>query len=131
MSSQVLWNTHSLISRKRRFTPVGYGLEKVLPISVEGGDTRRRANVMLVTLKGTGNAPKGSYAIFSNSLGTVHRGGTCYGDSGGPIFDEGTNLIVAVTSFGMSPNCTGIGGGYRVDQADDLTWLEQEFGVTP
>jgi hypothetical protein len=116
---------------KRRFTPVGYGLEKVLPIGVEGVDTRRQANVMLVTLKGTGNAPRGSYAIFSNSLGTVHRGGTCYGDSGGPIFDKGTNMLVAVTSFGMSPNCTGIGGGYRVDQVDDLMWLEEEFGVTP
>ncbi len=116
---------------QRRFTPVGYGLEKVLPIGTEGGDTRRQADVMLVTLNGTGNAPRGSYAVFSNSLGTVHRGGTCYGDSGGPIFDQGTNLIVAVTSFGMSPNCTGIGGGYRVDQPDDLMWLEDAFGVSP
>jgi len=116
---------------QRRFTPVGYGLEKVLPIGVEGGDTRRKANVMLVTLNGTGNAPRGSFAIFSNSLGTVHRGGTCFGDSGGPIFEKGTNVVVAVTSFGQSPNCTGIGGGYRVDQPDDLMWLEEEFGVTP
>lgn len=116
---------------QRRFTPVGYGLEKVLPIGVEGGDTRRKANVMLITLKGTGNAPRGTYAIFTNSIGTVHQGGTCYGDSGGPVFDKGTNVIVAVTSFGMSPNCTGMGGGYRVDQPDDLAWLEEAFGLTP
>jgi hypothetical protein len=114
-----------------RFTPVGYGLEKVLPIGVEGGDTRRKANVMLVTLRGTGTAPRGTYAIFSNNIGTVHRGGTCYGDSGGPIFDVRTNVVVAVTSFGVSPNCTGMGGGYRVDQPDDLDWLAGEFGLTP
>jgi hypothetical protein len=115
----------------RRFTPVGYGLEKVLPIGVEGGDTRRKANVMLITLNGTGDAARGTYAIFSNTIGTVLRGGTCYGDSGGPIFDRGTNVIVAVTSFGMSPNCTGMGGGYRVDQPDDLEWLAEAFGLTP
>jgi hypothetical protein len=31
----------------------------------------------------------------------------------------------------MSPNSTGIGGGYRVDQPDDLMWLEDAFGVSP
>lgn len=116
---------------QRRFTPVGYGLEKVLPIGTFGGDTRRKANVMLITLHGTGNAPRGTYAIFSNSVGTVHKGGTCYGDSGDPIFDKGTDVVVAVTSFGVSPNCTGTGGGYRVDQPDDLGWLEEAFGLTP
>lgn len=116
---------------KRRFTPVGYGLEKVLPGREEGGDTRRRATVKLNTLNGTGDAPRGSFAIFSNSIGTVHRGGTCFGDSGGPIFDAGTRIVVAVTSFGSSPNCTGIGGGYRVDQPDDLNWLAGDFGLTP
>ncbi len=116
---------------KRRFTPVGYGLEKVLPIGTEGGDTRRKADVMLVTLNGTGDAPRGTYAVFSNNIGTAHKGGTCYGDSGGPIFDKGTNVVVAVTSWGTSPNCTGMGGGYRVDQPDDLEWLEDEFGLAP
>lgn len=115
----------------RRFTPVGYGLEKVLPIGTEGGDTRRRANVMLITLKGQGTAPAGTYATFSANLGSVHKGGQCFGDSGGPIFDKGTRIIVAVASFGVSPNCTGFGGGYRVDQPDDLGWLERRFGLTP
>ena len=116
---------------QRRFTAVGYGLEKVRPKFTEGGDTRRLANVKLNTLNGTGDAPRGSFAIFSNNPGRPHRGGTCSGDSGGPIFDAGTRVIVAVTSFGQSPNCTGIGGGYRVDQPDDLNWLEERFGITP
>jgi hypothetical protein len=35
-----------------------------------------------------------------------------------------------VTSFGLSPNCTGIGGAYRLDQPDDLEFLA-DHGITP
>jgi hypothetical protein len=35
-----------------------------------------------------------------------------------------------VTSFGFSPNCTGIDGAYRIDQDDDFAFLAG-FGVTP
>jgi hypothetical protein len=35
-----------------------------------------------------------------------------------------------VTSFGYSPDCTGVGRAYRLDQPDDLAFLA-EFGVTP
>jgi len=30
---------------------------------------------------------------------------------------------VAVTSFGLNANCKGLGGGYRVDTADDQAWI--------
>jgi hypothetical protein len=113
-----------------RFTAVGYGLEKVLPWGAWGGDTRRTAEVMLVNLKGVFGLRDGIAATFSNNSGKAHQGGTCFGDSGGPIFQSGTLTIVAVNSFGISPNCTGTGGGYRVDQADDLAWLAT-FGITP
>lgn len=107
---------------------VGYGLERVLPILVEGGDTRRKAHVKLNSLKGI---PKNTYALFSNNRGKAATGGSCIGDSGGPIFVNTTsNLVVAVTSFGFSPKCTGVGGGYRLDQPDDLAFLAT-FGITP
>jgi hypothetical protein len=113
----------------QRFTPVGYGLTRSLPWSSEGGDTRQFGETNLVNLKGLG-VPDGIIARFSSNNGNPHRGGTCYGDSGGPILEAGTNLIVAVTSFGLSPNCTGVTGGYRIDQQDDLDFLAT-FGITP
>jgi secreted trypsin-like serine protease len=69
-------------------------------------------------------------ARFSNNNGTVHQGGTCFGDSGGPTFYDRTNIVVTVTSFGISPNCTGSDDEYRIDQPDDLAFLAG-FGVTP
>ena len=108
-----------------RFEVVGYGLEKVLPFADFGGDTRMKAEPRLVNLQGN---PKDTYMLVSNNANT---GGTCFGDSGGPTFDNTDSLLlVAVTSFGFSPNCTGVGGAYRLDQPDDLTFLAG-FGITP
>ncbi|MGW0230446.1 trypsin-like serine protease [Actinopolymorpha singaporensis] len=111
------------------FTVVGYGLNKVLPGRDVGGDTREQATTQLVTLEGLMGLPYGTAARFSNNNGKVHQGGTCFGDSGGPTF-HGANTVVAVTSFGVSPNCTGTDDEYRIDQPDDLAFLAG-FGVTP
>jgi Trypsin len=108
-----------------RFEVVGYGLEKVLPFADFGGDTRRKAEPRLLNLVSN---PKETYIQLSNNPRT---GGTCFGDSGGPTFDTTSSLLlVAVTSFGYSPNCTGVGGAYRLDQPDDLDFLA-DFGITP
>ena len=110
---------------EHRFEVVGYGLEKVLPFADIGGDTRMQAQPRLLNLVSN---PKDTYIQLSNNPTT---GGTCFGDSGGPTFDTTDSLLlVAVTSFGYSPNCTGVGGAYRLDQPDDLAFLA-EFGVTP
>jgi hypothetical protein len=110
---------------EHRFEVVGYGLEKVLPFADIGGDTRMKAEPRLLNL--TSN-PKDTYIQLSNNPST---GGTCFGDSGGPTFDTTDSLlVVAVTSFGYSPNCTGVGGAYRLDQPDDLEFLA-DFDITP
>jgi hypothetical protein len=70
---------------------------------------------------------KGTSAKFSSNANT---GGTCFGDSGGPIFVSGTTTLVAVVSFGTSSTCSGTSGAYRLDQADDLAFLAT-FGITP
>lgn len=105
-----------------RFTPVGYGLNTGFPTFL-GGDTRQKASVMLVSLEGTFGIPTGTSVVFSSNPGKPHRGGTCFGDSGGPVFEGDTNLIVAVTSFGITLNCQEPGGYYRIDQPDDLAFI--------
>lgn len=59
------------------------------------------------------------------------RGGTCSGDSGGPVFYPSTsNTIVAVTSFGRtSPNaCQGGDYSYRLDRQEVIDWIDEVSG---
>jgi hypothetical protein len=113
---------------KHLFEVVGYGLTKSGPFTAEGGDTRLKGDVKLNSLNGS---PKDTFVLLSNNPGKPHKGGTCFGDSGGPTFDDtSSNLVVAVTSFGFSSTCSGVGGAYRLDQPDDLEFLA-EFGITP
>lgn len=116
--------------KSQHFTPVGYGLEKSGPKIALGGDTRRKGDQVLVNLNGVFGAGKGIAAKFSNNNGVVHQGGTCFGDSGGPVLEAGTRTVTAVNSFAISQTCTGSSGGYRLDQPDDLAFLAT-FGVTP
>jgi hypothetical protein len=43
------------------------------------------------------------------------KGGTCFGDSGGPNLLGGTDIILAVTSFGADGNCAGVSYSNRID----------------
>ncbi|MDH3731695.1 MAG: trypsin-like serine protease [Acidimicrobiia bacterium] len=103
----------------KRFTAVGYGLETGFPTFL-GGDTRMQAEMKLVSLRGAYGAGKGISAAFSSNA-SQGKGGTCFGDSGGPLFDG--DLLVAVTSFGISFNCVEPGGFYRIDQEDDASFI--------
>jgi Trypsin len=111
-------------NKKHVFETAGYGLEKSTGSQSIGGDTRRKSDPWLQSLK---SSPPNTYMILSNNAA---NGGTCFGDSGGPTFDNtNSRLVVAVTSFGNN-NCTGHGGVYRLDQPDDQAFLAG-FGITP
>jgi hypothetical protein len=114
-------------NKQQPYTGVGYGLEGSGPKTSFGGDTRRRAELRLVNLNGVLGAGKGTSAKFSSNANT---GGTCFGDSGGPIFVSGTTTLVAVVSFGPNLTCSGTSGAYRIDQPDDLAFLAT-FGISP
>jgi len=78
----------------------------------------------------THNRYDGGYNLQLASNFGDGRVGTCFGDSGGPTFDNtNSNLIVADTSFGNN-NCTGHGGVYRLDEPDDQAFLAG-FGIHP
>jgi hypothetical protein len=51
------------------------------------------------------------------------KGGTCFGDSGGPDLLGGTNTVLAVNSFVTNINCSGVGYSARVDIPEVLDWI--------
>lgn len=52
---------------------------------------------------------------------------------GGPESSPRADELTADTATAVSPPifCDSGGGGYRVDTAADLDWLEREFGLLP
>jgi len=109
--------------QNQMFTVVGYGLQSVVP-TLQQDLVRYRGEVQLIDVNGTAGIPEGTSATFSNNPGEgTGEGGTCFGDSGGPIFHGDSNVIAAITSFGLNANCAGTGGGYRVDTVDDQEFI--------
>lgn len=101
------------------FTAVGYGLQEINPVFVQSARVRMVAHPRLIQI----NVP-GFTGSFSMLLSNNHAtGGTCFGDSGGPNFLRGTNVVAGVTSFGINGNCAGTGGVFRMDRQDVLDFV--------
>jgi hypothetical protein len=95
------------------FTVVGYGLQSVKPVE----SAIKQLMVGTVSFVNLTSALSGGWSLhYSNNPGQGHggSGGTCFGDSGGPVISE-DGYIVAVNSFVLNNNCNGAGFGYRVD----------------
>ena len=102
------------------FDVVGYGVQDWTP-TVQAQTVRYWATPKRVT---EGSALTGdNYVHHSSSNSKVNNGGSCNGDSGGPIFLAGSNVIVGVTSWGIDLNCAGPSIGYRTDIAESLDFL--------
>jgi hypothetical protein len=55
------------------------------------------------------------------------KGGSCFGDSGGPNLLGGTDVVLADNSYVNNVNCSGVGFAQRVDLPDILTWIRSYF----
>jgi Trypsin len=110
------------------FTSSGYGLSYINPHFVASFRERLMANSKLDDLRSALN--DGFNVQTSNSPGI--GGGTCFGDSGGPLFygNTSSNTIVGVTSFGLSAQvCAGTDFAFRTDQAAVLDWILANAGA--
>ena len=108
------------------FTVSGYGLSYKNQPHAGKTDTSFRERLMaeatLVNVKSMLNA---GFNLQTNGNG-AGKGGTCNGDSGGPVFlgAYSSNLIVGITSFGLNSLCRGTDFAFRVDQPDVLAWIQ-------
>lgn len=106
---------------------VGYGVQYQITPRNEGGPyeawrgtrTRYYAPAQLIP---------GKFAFSDEFLRVSQnpaqgKGGTAFGDSGGPVFQAGSRTILATTSFGTNSNCAGTGYYYRTDQPEVLEWI--------
>ena len=112
------------------FTASGYGLTYKNQLQNGKPNISFRERLMaLSTLVNLDSALFNAGFNVQTSGNGAGKGGTCNGDSGGPIFHGGfeSNLIVAVTSFGLNALCRGTDFSYRIDQADVLQWLEEHM----
>jgi hypothetical protein len=112
------------------FTVSGYGLtfkpNAHAPLATISFRERLMAESTLVNLN---SALNDGFNLQTQGNGDG-RGGTCNGDSGGPVFlgPSTSNLVVAVTSFGLNSLCRGTDFAYRVDTAAVQAWIVETLG---
>ncbi len=108
--------------RRTLFRAVGYGTEVRKPDS--GPQKPQPMSYPLirryVDMPGQKLTPQ-ILQTNGNEKDPFGTGGTCFGDSGGPVFLG--DQVVAVTSYGYTANCRYLGGYQRVDIPVVADWL--------
>jgi Trypsin len=108
----------------QRLTTVGYGVNRFEidsepPPQPVYTDDRYRGMVRLLTI----NNAAGDQLLKTSGIGIVGGGeGSCFGDSGGPLFMPDQETIVGVTSFGYRL-CRGPAYNQRMDIPQVSKWV--------
>lgn len=107
------------------FTASGYGLSLSNPVKTVSFRKRLMATEQLINLN---SHLTDGFNIQTTANPGNGQGGTCGGDSGGPLLYDSTNTIVAVNSFGLNQWCRGNDFMYRIDQAAVQAWIRATIG---
>lgn len=101
---------------------VGYGNQMIKP-TYQWAPIRYTSTSKVVNLRS--HLTDGYNIHTSNNPGKGQgTGGSCFGDSGGPIFyPEDSNQVVGVVSFGLNNNCKGADFAYRTDIVEALDFI--------
>jgi hypothetical protein len=106
---------------------VGYGIQSVQPHPADE-ESRYKSTSRIVEVNG--NQSEGGNLHTSNDPSEQGgRGGSCFGDSGGPVFVNDTNEVLGVVSYGPSSTCHGADYSWRVDTVDSHDFVEQYLAV--
>ena len=101
---------------------VGYGIQSVQP-HPQNEDTRFKSTSRIVEVNGN-QSEGGNLHTSNNPSSQGGRGGSCFGDSGGPVFINNTNQILGVVSYGPSATCHGADYAWRVDTVDAREFVQ-------
>ena len=100
---------------------VGYGIQSIQPKPMD--ETTRYKSTSRIVQLNSNISGAGNLHTLNNPSAVGGRGGTCFGDSGGPVFVNNTNQIISVVSFGFSGACHGADYSWRVDTVDSYNFL--------
>jgi secreted trypsin-like serine protease len=75
------------------------------------------------------SATNDGYNVQTNG-NSSGKGGTCIGDSGGPLFygTFASNTITGITSFVHNSYCKGTNFSYRTDRQEVIDWIASKTG---
>jgi hypothetical protein len=109
-------------------TVSGYGLTYTNPAKTISYRSRLMAETFIVNLVSQNTA--GFNVQLATNPGD-DRGGTCFGDSGGPVLLGDTDVIVAVNSYVLgqrTTTCKATAFAYRTDQQAVIDWILEHAG---
>ncbi len=112
---------------KQTFTVVGYGVFFEKPTEGPQKPTAIADRTRRVADAVGQNISSQVLKLAENEKDSRAGGGSCFGDSGGPVFHQG--LLVGDTSFGASQFCRSAGGYYRLDTDDARMFLDDYVKV--
>ena len=103
------------------FTVSGYGLSYKLPH--DRFVSFRERLMATEQLLGLNSALTDGFNVKTSASPGNDRGGTCNGDSGGPLLYSTTDVVTAVDSFGINDICRGTDYQYRVDRTPVINFI--------